>query len=530
MSESPLVSVVIPCLNRGHFLVPTIESVLQQDYPAIECIVVDGGSTDDTLEILRRYEEKVRWVSEPDGGHADAINKGWQMSKGEILAWLNADDVWVAPNAVSEVVAYLGAHPEVDVAYGDCGAIDEEGNLVGMSYLHEWDLKYAVEYCDHCIPQPAAFFRRSILEKVGWLDTNFISKKDHELWLRIGVVGIIRHIPALLAHARGSPGYLARRGDITAAACVALTKKFFSLPNIPAGLKLKRRRALSNANLRGMEYAWEDGRHWRVILAHAARATLLEPSNTRRILQRVAGYARAEGRLRTLHTGWRLAHRAGRWVKGEASPRVPNLLGDRDIEWSWIAAQMPLGPGNALDFGPGGSHLGLIAAQRGFEVTAVDREHVHWPYLHPQLRLIRGDILILPLPKKHFDLVINCSTVEHVGLAGRYGVTEDRPDGDLEAMGRLRELMKPGGIMLLTLPVGLDAVFAPLCRVYGAQRLPRLLEGYTVEKEMYWTKDSQNRWVLCDKAIALSVRASAGSWNPLQNVYALGCYVLRKLG
>jgi len=226
MRELPLISVVIPCLNRAHFLVPTIESVLQQGYPHIECIVVDGGSTDGTLEVLKRYGGRIKWVSEPDNGHADAINKGWRMSKGEILAWLNADDVWAVPDAVSKAVEYLQAHPEVDVVYGDCGAIDAEGNLVSMSYLHEWDLGYAVEFCDHCIPQPAAFIRREILEKVGWLDVKFVSKKDHELWLRIGLAGNIRHIPIVLANARACPGYMAQQGDITAAACVALTKKF----------------------------------------------------------------------------------------------------------------------------------------------------------------------------------------------------------------------------------------------------------------------------------------------------------------
>ena len=172
--------------------------------------------------------------------------------------------------------------------------------------------------------------------------------------------------------------------------------------------------------------------------------------------------------------GW--LYRPLRALKHKLKPRGPvgtsnhrdvNLLGDRDIEWSWIISQMPSGPGHALDFGPGGSHLALIAAQRGFHVTAVDLEPVQWPYVHPGLRFIRGDILKLPLPRGHFDLVINCSTVEHVGLAGRYGVTENRPNGDLEAMARLRELMKPGGVMLLTIPVGRDAVFAPLCRVYA---------------------------------------------------------------
>jgi SAM-dependent methyltransferase len=189
---------------------------------------------------------------------------------------------------------------------------------------------------------------------------------------------------------------------------------------------------------------------------------------------------------------------------------------------------MPSGPGEALDFGTGGSHLALMAAQRDFNVTAVDLEPVQWPYVHPRLRFIQGDILKLPLPREHFDLVINCSTVEHVGLVGRYGVTENRPDGDLEAMAHLQGLMKPGGVMLLTIPVGQDAVFAPLCRVYGRERLPRLLDGYIVEKEAFWVKDDENRWVLCDRETALSFKASAGSWDAMQNVYALGCFVLRR--
>lgn len=205
-------------------------------------------------------------------------------------------------------------------------------------------------------------------------------------------------------------------------------------------------------------------------------------------------------------------------------------MGDRDIEWSWVASHMPDGPGEALDFGPGGSCLGLMAAQRGFKVTAVDLGPVQWYCAHHNLHFIQGDILKLPLPAKHFNLVINCSTVEHVGLAGRYGVTENKTDGDIEAMARLRELMRLSGVMLLTVPVGQDAVFAPLCRIYGVQRLPKLLEGYTVEKEAFWLKDNQNRWVLAERDAALKYRASAGSWNPLRNVYGLGCFVLKRAG
>jgi SAM-dependent methyltransferase len=190
---------------------------------------------------------------------------------------------------------------------------------------------------------------------------------------------------------------------------------------------------------------------------------------------------------------------------------------------------MPPGPGNALDFGCGtNSYLGLMAAQRGFNVTSVDLELVEWSYVEGNLMFVQGDILKLSLPKEHFDLVINCSTVEHVGLVGRYGVTESQPNGDLEAMTRLREIIKPSGVMLLTIPIGQDAIFAPLHRVYGKERLPQLLQGYRVEKEIFWTKNSQNLWVMCDRESALNFKAFSGSWDPLQNAYALGCYVLRR--
>src|SRR5713226_6815131 len=527
MTATPLVSVVIPCLNRAHFIVPTIESVVRQEYPHIECIVVDGGSTDGSHEIIRQYESRIKFVSEPDNGHADAINKGFRMSGGQILAWLNADDVWVAPNAVSTAVEYLNKHPEVDVIYGDCGAIDVDGRLVGLSYLHEWDLAYAVEHCDHCIPQPAAFMRRRILVKVGWLDDSFISKKDHELWLRVGLAGEIQHIPNLLAHARACPGYMSDRGDITAEACVKLTKKFFTLPNVPDHLTAKRRRALGNSYLRGMDYAWHDGRYWRVILKYGLRASILNPAEVLSVLRRLVGYVKTTKVAYLLRSPRHLARSIRRYLKG-GSKHVVNLEGDRDIEWSWVAAHIPSGAGEALDFGSGGSHLGLIAAQRGFHVTSVDLETIPRPYVHPNLSFMDGDLLKLPLPPRRFDLVLNCSTVEHVGLVGRYGVTESAPAGDLHAMARLRELMKPGGVMLLTIPVGQDALFAPLCRVYGEQRLPLLLEGYAVEKESYWVKDNKNQWVLSNRDVALSFKASAGSWDPLENVYALGCFVLSK--
>lgn len=209
------------------------------------------------------------------------------------------------------------------------------------------------------------------------------------------------------------------------------------------------------------------------------------------------------------------------------TPRMPNLLGDRDVEWAFVAAHLPDAPGRVLDFGPGGSALSLVAAEAGFAVTAVDLEAVQPPYVHPAIEYLRGDILQLDLAGG-FDVVINCSTVEHVGLPGRYGVTEENVVGDLEAMARLQALMKPAGRMLLTVPVGRDAVFAPLCRVYGDERLPRLLEGFRIDVERYWVKDTSNRWIPAARDTALAFEPWAGSPDPLQSIYALGCFVIRK--
>lgn len=201
-----------------------------------------------------------------------------------------------------------------------------------------------------------------------------------------------------------------------------------------------------------------------------------------------------------------------------SDPPTPNLRGDRDIEYSWIVANLPPGPGKALEFGCANSWLALTAARRGFDTTGIDLTPVEWFYVHPGLRFIQADILSLDLASSSLDLVINCSTVEHVGLE-RYGDAPN-PDGDLEAMATLRRVLKPGGVMLLTIPVGQDATIVPFHRIYGPTRLPLLLNGFLVEQKEYWTKDGENRWVLLseDKALAQETR---------RYTYALGCFVLR---
>ena len=201
-------------------------------------------------------------------------------------------------------------------------------------------------------------------------------------------------------------------------------------------------------------------------------------------------------------------------------PPVPNLKGDRDIEYSFVAANMPDGPGRALDFGCGLSHMGILTARKGFNVTALDLTDVPWFYRFPGLEFVQGDIFEIGLPAEHFDLVINCSSIEHVGLSGRYGVSRPRPDGDIEAMGILSSILKRSGIMLLTIPVGRDRVFSPLHRVYGQTRLPKLLEKYDVIRKEFWVKDALNKWVSVEESVALTK-------EPVVHCYGLGLFVLR---
>jgi glycosyltransferase involved in cell wall biosynthesis len=254
MNPKPVVSVVIPSLNGARFLGPALESVLQQDYANLECIVIDGGSNDETLNILRGFDGRIRWLSEPDHGPSDAINKGWRMANGAILAWLNADDIW-APGAVSAAVSYFERNPEVDVVYGDCGIIDQDGNPIAVTSVRDWNLRYAVEHCDHVIYQAASFMRRSILERVGWLWPKLCH--DHELWLRIGLIGgKIQSIPALLAYARHHSGNLGYRPDIVIPLKLEITRRLFDHGSLPEELRNLRERALSNAYLRGIDYTF----------------------------------------------------------------------------------------------------------------------------------------------------------------------------------------------------------------------------------------------------------------------------------
>jgi glycosyltransferase involved in cell wall biosynthesis len=202
-STQPLVSIVVPSFNQASFLEATLDSLLSQDYPFLEAIVVDGGSTDGSLEILRRYGPRLsRWISEPDAGQADAINKGLCMATGEIVAWLNSDDLYL-PDAVSAAVRALETHPEAVMVYADGVLIDEEASLLDWHRYRQYGLLDLL--CFDVLLQPTVFIRRDALEKVGLLRKDLRLILDHDLWIRLAAQGPLVHIPAFWAAERTHP-------------------------------------------------------------------------------------------------------------------------------------------------------------------------------------------------------------------------------------------------------------------------------------------------------------------------------------
>ena len=189
----PLVSIITPSFNQVLFLEETILSVLEQDYPRIEYIVVDGGSGDGSVELIKQYKDKIAWwVSEVDQGQTDAINKGFGRASGSILAWLNSDDTY-EPGAVSAAVKYLQEHPDVGMVYADCNFIDEQSRKIGKFGAAQTDYQRLRQGYVH-IPQQTMFFRAELWHAVGPLDPSFYFAMDYDLWTRITALTEIKYL------------------------------------------------------------------------------------------------------------------------------------------------------------------------------------------------------------------------------------------------------------------------------------------------------------------------------------------------
>ncbi len=182
LPRQPLVTVVTPTYNMAHFLRETIESVLSQDYPHIQYIVMDGGSKDGTVEMLEGYGTRLEWVSERDEGQSDAVNKGFQKARGEIFTFLNADDLYY-PGAVSAAVDAFARQPEAGVVYGNAWYTREDGSRISRYPVQPFNYDLLGHLCFVC--QPASFLRSKVWAEVGGLDKSLHLTLDYDLWFRI---------------------------------------------------------------------------------------------------------------------------------------------------------------------------------------------------------------------------------------------------------------------------------------------------------------------------------------------------------
>jgi GT2 family glycosyltransferase len=189
MEMHPKISIITPSLNQGDFIEQTILSVLSQDYPNLEYLIVDGGSLDATLDVLAKYSGKVTWISEADKGQTDAINKGLRRATGSIVSYLNADDL-LLPGTLKRVEQAFINHPQTYWVTGKCRIVDEENNEIRRPItvyknillgLHSFSSLLMTNY----ISQPATFWRREALELIGYLDENLRYVMDYEYWLRL---------------------------------------------------------------------------------------------------------------------------------------------------------------------------------------------------------------------------------------------------------------------------------------------------------------------------------------------------------
>ena len=195
-----LVSIITPSFNQASYLEQTILSVLDQDYPRIKYIVIDGASTDGSVDIIKKYESRLAyWVSEKDRGQADAINKGFARATGDIVAWLNSDDYYL-PGAVRAAVKAFEENPDVVLVYGNMLAVDEHGKTFNTLNYRQLALEDLL--CFQIIGQPAVFIRRSALQKTSGLDPSFHFMLDHYLWIQLAQHGQILHVNQTWAAAR----------------------------------------------------------------------------------------------------------------------------------------------------------------------------------------------------------------------------------------------------------------------------------------------------------------------------------------
>jgi glycosyltransferase involved in cell wall biosynthesis len=257
--QTPKISVVTPSLNQSQFLEETILSVRGQEYPNLEHIIMDGGSTDGTLEILEKYQNtyNLRWISEPDKGQSDAINKGFRIAQGDIIGWVNSDDTYM-PGAVIKAVEVFNTRPDIGWVYGNGYWVDSDGRVLCVYQGKPFDYKELVVNGMYFIPQPSLFFRRNLLNNIGFLDENIHTTMDYDFFLRLGLRARAEYIPAIMATRRLHSGAKSI-GIITSfyKDVLRALNKLFDTPALPGDIRKFERQAYSKCYLVGGYHYFE---------------------------------------------------------------------------------------------------------------------------------------------------------------------------------------------------------------------------------------------------------------------------------
>ena len=316
-----LVSIITPSYNQAEYLEATIQSVLAQEYADLEYIIVDGGSTDGSVDIIQKYADQLSWwVSEPDQGQADGINKGLRRARGEVVAWLNSDDLYL-PGAIQDAVDALRIDPDLGMVFGDAITVDPDGRPLNRLAFGDWGLPELM--CFRIICQPAVFMRRSALDQVGYLDENFHYMLDHHLWLRIANKGSIKHFPGLWAAARHHP----------AAKNVSLAPKFSmetyrvlkwmkAHPDFKSDYQADQRRIKGGAHRLAARYYLDDGQSLKALGTYG-RALFYWPDYAIKHWQRMAYAA-----ISVISLG-----RLDQWLLKRSRRQPPRLNGARLHGW-----------------------------------------------------------------------------------------------------------------------------------------------------------------------------------------------------
>jgi glycosyltransferase involved in cell wall biosynthesis len=277
-----LVSIVSPSYNQAAYLELTIRSVLDQGYPELEYMVVDGGSSDGSVEIIKRHADRLAWwVSEKDTGQAEAINKGLSRAHGEIVAWLNSDDVYL-PGAIAGAVRAFAAHPQAVLVYGDTRAVDADDHTFNILRYRQLSLDDLL--CYEIIGQPAVFMRRSAFESAGGLDLSYHYMLDHQLWIKIAQLGELVHVEEQWAAARYHPN-AKNRAQATGFAREAfrLREWMQSQPGLEPALRRVGRRAEAAVQRVNARYLLDDGQSWQALKAWGRALWLHPPTALRRL-------------------------------------------------------------------------------------------------------------------------------------------------------------------------------------------------------------------------------------------------------